>query len=207
MSDARDTPKNVDDGKATKVRGRDVSEPFHQSGKRKKHTHTIHGREYTFLYPKPPNDDEQCALMKLPAITCSCCTAEQIRQNLCHARWLKTKLCAKFKLPWGPKLISSTIPNDILLRARETKNWDRAKIIHNYAFTEYDACHVSGRRGCPSVPTLVSGIVMGISRFGNPFDELPPEKARPLFERYVDKNFAPLEPSEVAAILSSFDAS
>jgi len=40
-------------------------------------------------------------------------------------------------------------------------------------------------------------LVMSFSRFGNPFEQLPSPLNRVLFERYIDKNFQPLNDCDV----------
>lgn len=191
---------------------RDASEPFHHDCKkhkgRVKHTLRIRGRTVEFLYPFPPSEDEQVELLKMSAIACTCCLPEEMQRGECHASWLLAMLRKKFNWKYGPKLISAALPPELIAQGKkEGKNaeWKRAKEIHRHAFVSCKACHISHVRGGVNVPTLIEGLVIGVSRFGNPFHEMPLKQSKALFVRYVQNDFKPLADQEVQAIIDEVD--
>lgn len=191
---------------------RDASEPFHHDCKkhkgRVKRMQRIRGRMVEFLYPFPPTEQEQAELLKMSAICCTCCLPEEMQRGECHASWLLAVLRKKFNWKYGPKLISAAIPPDLIAQGKkEGKNaeWKRAKEIHRHAFVSCKACHISHVRGGVNVPTLVDGLSIGVSRFGNPFHEMPLKQSRALFVRYVQNEFKPLADQEVQAIIDEVD--
>ena len=54
------------------------------------------------------------------------------------------------------------------------------------------------------MPTQVK-VVIGVSRFGNPFHEMPLKQSKALFLRYVQNDFKPLSDQEVVAIIDEVD--
>lgn len=191
---------------------RDASEPFHHDCKkhkgRVKHTLRIRGRTVEFLYPFPPSENEQVELLKMSAIACTCCLPEEMQRGECHASWLLAMLRKKFNWKYGPKLISAALPPELIAQGKkEGKNaeWKRAKEIHRHAFVSCKACHISHVRGGVNVPTLIEGLVIGVSRFGNPFHEMPLKQSKALFVRYVQNDFKPLAEQEVQAIIDEVD--
>ncbi len=190
-------------GKLPVVVERDASAPFNHTSQRKRQTrrYVIQGRELFITYPSPPTEDEQCELMKLKALACSCCTAEEMKRQECHAVWLSAKLKHKFELPFTPNLISAVIPPELVERGREHNDWRGAIQIHQHAFITCKACHVSHKRGSTNVPKLIPNVKLGGSFFGNPFYDFPLKQSRALFEYYVDSNFRQLENGELEQIL------
>ena len=191
---------------------RDASEPFHHDCKKHKgrvgQPLRIRGRRVKFLYPFPPTEDDQVQLLKMSAIACTCCLPEEMQRGECHASWLLHVLRKKFKWNYGPKLVSAAIPPELIAQGkREGKNaeWKRAREIHRHAFVSCKACHVSHIRAGVNVPSLLEGVVIGVSRFGNPFHEMPLKQSKALFVRYVQNNFAPLSEQEVMAIVDEVD--
>ena len=203
-------------GKRPIANVRDASEPFHHDCKkhkgRVKHTLRIRGRLVEFLYPFPPTEDDQVQLLKMSAIACTCCSPEEMLRGECHASWLLAVLRKKFNWRYGPKLISAAIPPELIAQCKKEKkegkkdaDWKRAKEIHRHAFVSCKACHISHVRGGVNVPTLVDGLVIGVSRFGNPFHEMPLKQSKALFVRYVQNDFKPLAEQEVHAIIDEVD--
>ena len=199
-------------GKRPIANVRDASEPFHHDCKkhkgRVKHTQRIRGRWVEFLYPFPPTEDEQVQLLKMSAIACTCCLPEDMQRGECHASWLLAVLRKKFNWRYGPKLISAAIPPELIAQGKnegKRAEWKRAKEIHRHAFVSYKACHISHVRGGVNVPCLVDGLTIGVSRFGNPFHELPLKQSKALFVRYVQNDFKPLAEQEVQAIIDEVD--
>lgn len=184
----------------------EMSEPFHHNtarfGPRKAHTYHISGRWVKVLYPEPPTEKEQEALLGWPAVVCPLSTLEQVKRGECPVMWLLAKLKKKFGLPWAPDVISAAIPPELVAKAKATGDWDPVRRIQKYAYVERKGCHIAPFRGCPTVPRLFDDIKMGVSRFGNPFVALPLNTSRALFERYVDNNFQPLSDEQVQAALA-----
>jgi hypothetical protein len=191
---------------------RNASEPFHHDCRkhkgRVKHTLRIRGRRVNFLYPFPPTEDEQVQLLKMSAIACTCCLPEEMQRGECHASWLLHLLRKKFEWNYGPKLVSAAIPSALIAQGRkEGKNaeWKRAREIHRHAFVSCKACHVSHIRAGVNVPSLLENVVIGVSRFGNPFHEMALKQSKALFVRYVQNDFKPLAAQEVMAIIDEVD--
>jgi len=184
---------------------REMSAPFHHNtakfGPRKAHTHFIEGRWVRVLYPEPPTEEEQEALLSWPAVVCPMSTLDQIKRDECPVMWLLAKLKKKFGLPWAPDVISAAIPPALVTEAKATGDWHPVRRIQEYAYVERRGCHIAPFRGCPTVPRLFDDIKMGVSRFGNPFATLPLGTSRALFERYVDNNFRPLSDEQVQDVL------
>lgn len=196
-------------GKRPIANVRDASEPFHHDCKKHKgrveQTMRIRGRNVKFLYPFPPTEDEQAELLKMSAIACTCCLPEEMQRGECHASWLLRVLHKKFNWKYGPKLISAAIPPELIAQSKKDNDWSRAKEIHRHAFVSCKACHISHVRGGVNVPTQVKGLVIGVSRFGNPFHEMPLKQSKALFLRYVQNDFKPLAEQEVQAIIDEVD--
>jgi|SaaInlV_125m_DNA_1040241.scaffolds.fasta_scaffold06377_3 hypothetical protein len=175
---------------------REMSEPFHHNtakfGPRKARTYHIHSRWVKILYPEPPTAEEQEALLNWPAVVCPLSTLDQIKRDECPVMWLLAKLKGKFGVPWAPDVLSAAVPSALITEAKATGDWGGVKRIHEYAYVERRGCHIAPSRGCPSVPRLFGDLKMGVSRFGNPFVNLPLDTSRALFERYVDNDFRPL---------------
>ena len=215
-------PKPLNSGKITKgakpsrpsthprQHVREMSAPFHHNtakfGPRQAHTHFIEGRWVRVLYPEPPTEEEQEALLSWPAVVCPMSTLDQIKRDECPVMWLLAKLKTKFGLSWAPDVISAAIPPALVTEAKATGDWHPVRRIQEYAYIERRGCHIAPFRGCPTVPRLFDDIKMGVSRFGNPFASLTPVMSRTLFVRLIDNDFRPLSDEQVQEAIAALVA-
>lgn len=180
---------------------RETSDPFHHDtnkhGPRQVCMYHIQGRWHKIAYAEPPTADEQMAFLRRPAVVCPSSTLEQMKLGDSPVLWLISKLKRKLGVPWAPDVLSAAITPSMLADAKETGDWGVVKRVQEYAYIDRRGCHVSHSRGCPNVPRLLEGIKMGVSRFGNPFANLPPVMSRTLFERLIDNDFHPLSDEQV----------